>query len=110
MGLVQRLPAFAATDPGVQRDAVVAAWLHDVIEDTDVTAADLLARGLPHRAVEAVMALTRTPHVAPEDYYATVTTLPVAHLVKAADVASNLEPSRVAQLGVARSVIDELHA
>lgn len=126
--LVQRLPAFRAADADTQRDAVVAAWLHDVIEDTSVTAADLLDAGLGERAVEAVVALTRTDDVAPDDYYTHITTLPVAHLVKTADVANNLDPARAAQLDeptrerlaaryahalemlrVDRAVVDELH-
>lgn len=102
--LVQRLPAYQAADPQTQQDAVVAAWLHDVIEDTSVTAEDLLSQGLPPRAVDAVVALTRTKEVAPNDYYATITTQPVALLVKTADLATNLDPVRVAQLDDATRV------
>jgi len=126
--LVRVLPGFAAADAAVQEDVVVAAWLHDVVEDTDETAETLRAAGISERAVQAVVALTRTDEIRDDDYYATVRTLPVALLVKTADVASNLAPERVAQLddatrerlatkyehalavlGVERSVISALH-
>ena len=35
------------------------ALLHDIIEDTDVTANELLEKGLPDNVVEAVKALTK---------------------------------------------------
>lgn len=94
--LVQRLPAFVTADADTQQDAIVAAWLHDVIEDTPITVDDLLSSGVPVRAVDAVVALTRTDAVAPDDYYAAISAKPVALLVKTADLASNLAPERVA--------------
>ena len=96
--LVQRLPGYLDADPDTRQDAVVAAWLHDVIEDTPTTADDLRGAGLSDRSVDAVVALTRTKDVPPDDYYATITAQPVALLVKTADLASNLAPDRVAQL------------
>ena len=36
-----------------------ASWLHDVIEDTKFTAADLLQRGITNSVVELVLAVTR---------------------------------------------------
>lgn len=45
-------------------DAKAVAWLHDVLEDTPTTIADLLAAGVPEPIVDAVRVLTRTrPHV-----------------------------------------------
>lgn len=96
--LVQRLPGYLSADAGTREDAVVAAWLHDVIEDSSTTAADLRKAGLTDRAVDAVVALTRTSEVTPDEYYALIATTPVALLVKTADLASNLTPDRVAQL------------
>lgn len=128
VSFVEALPEFAAADHETQQDALAAAWLHDVIEDTDETADSLREQDISERAVAAVVALTRTDAVAADDYYATVKSLPIARLVKTADVASNLAPERVAQLdaptrerldakythalavlGVDRSVITALH-
>ena len=36
-----------------------ASWLHDVIEDTEFTASDLLQRGITKSVVELVLAVTR---------------------------------------------------
>lgn len=99
--LVQLLPDFTAADPSTQEAAVCAAWLYDVIEDTPVTADELAAAGLSPEVVAAVVALTRTPDVQPDDYYAAIRVQPVAKLVKTADLASNLAPERVAQLDTA---------
>ena len=125
---VQALPGFAALDERTQSDAVAVAWLHDVLEDTDETVDGLRAAGISGPAISAVITLTRTAAVTGDDYYAGIATLPVARLVKTADLASNLAPERVAQLdqhtrarlarkyahaleflGVDRSVITALH-
>jgi len=89
--LLQRLPGFRVVDPLTQQDVVVAAWLHDVVEDSPLTAENLLAIGVSERAVE-------TKAVAPDDYYVNLKRKPVALLVKTADLAANLHPDRVARL------------
>ncbi len=95
---VQALPDFATLDERAQSDAVAAAWLHDVLEDTDETVESLRAAGISGSAISAVIILTRTAVVPDDDYYAGIAMLPVALLVKTADLASNLAPERVAQL------------
>jgi (p)ppGpp synthase/HD superfamily hydrolase len=50
-------------------DAKAVAWLHDVIEDTSMTADDLRAAGIPEPVLEAVELLTR-PKADPEYSYA----------------------------------------
>ncbi|MBJ8085171.1 HD domain-containing protein, partial [Bacillus cereus group sp. N14] len=35
------------------------AYLHDVLEDSEITAVDLLNAGIPHNVVEAVQVLTK---------------------------------------------------
>jgi hypothetical protein len=75
-----------------------AAWLHDVLEDTPTTSADLRAAGIPHAVVAAVEALTRRWDEAPAAYYARVRADPIALAVKAADIADNTDPVRLGRL------------
>lgn len=44
----------ALIDEGHGEEEVVVGWLHDVLEDTDVTAQDLLDRGIPEHYILAV--------------------------------------------------------
>lgn len=78
--------------------AQMAAVLHDVIEDTSVTAEDLTARGCPSDVVDAVVALSHLPGEPQEDYLRRVAANPLALLVKRADIADNLSPARMARL------------
>ena len=81
--------------------AVATAWLHDVLEDSAVTAEDLLAHGIPERVVAAVQSLTRRADHTSADYYATVAADPLALRVKYADLADNCDPERLAVLKAA---------
>lgn len=74
------------------------AWLHDVLEDTDVTADDLLAAGVDPAVVDAVVLLTRTGSTEPTAYYADIAADPLARAVKLADIADNTDPDRTARL------------
>ncbi|MDX8146589.1 phosphohydrolase [Lentzea sp. BCCO 10_0061] len=76
----------------------MAAVLHDVIEDTPVTADDLLARGCPDVVVDAVVALSHLPEEPQEDYLRRVAANPLALSVKRADISDNLSPARMARL------------
>src|SRR5436309_16100799 len=71
-----------------------AAWLHDALEHTGATVADLTTAGLPPDVVRLVEVLTRRPG---EDYLAfvgRVCTDPAAVRVKIADALHNLDPGR----------------
>ncbi|MFD1147332.1 phosphohydrolase [Saccharothrix hoggarensis] len=81
--------------------ARMAAVLHDVVEDTAVTADDLLAAGCPPEVVATVLALSHREGESQEDYLARVLTDPVAVEVKRADIADNLSPPRLALLDTA---------
>ncbi|QFZ17266.1 HD domain-containing protein [Saccharothrix syringae] len=84
---------------GVSGDhARMAAVLHDVVEDTSVTADDLLAAGCPAAVVRTVLALSHRDGEAQEDYLARVRADPVAVEVKRADIADNTSPPRMALL------------
>lgn len=81
--------SFVTTD-----DEKVVAWLHDVIEDTAITAEHLLEMGFPAHIVDAVVLLTRTKEVSVEDYYLRIRKNPLARNVKLADIKHNTLPSR----------------
>jgi (p)ppGpp synthase/HD superfamily hydrolase len=66
-----------------------AAVLHDVIEDTPVTFADLEQAGIPADVRELVDALTHRDDEPTEDYLQRVLGLPAAVLVKLTDVLDN---------------------
>lgn len=73
------------------------AWLHDVLEDTDLDEGALRAQ-FDEAIVDAVVALTRIKGEAPELYYARVRANGLAREVKVADIHDNLDPSRLALL------------
>lgn len=79
-------------------DLVMAGLLHDVLEDTDYTARDLAAAGVPERVLRAVLAVTNTPGGSYQAKIRAITYNPDAVLVKIADNAHNSRPDRAAQL------------
>jgi (p)ppGpp synthase/HD superfamily hydrolase len=66
------------------------AWLHDVLEDTKVTADDLLQAGIHWTAVEAVVALTKLPGEDYDAYLIRVKANFLARQVKIKDILHNL--------------------
>lgn len=94
IGHPERVAAAVAGDPVAQ----AVAWLHDVVEDTDVTLADLRDAGLPERVVVAVDAITRRDEEPRDDYYARVANDPIALRVKRADIADNSGSQRMGLL------------
>ncbi|MEL0625445.1 hypothetical protein V6245_00655 [Salinibacterium amurskyense] len=74
------------------------AWLHDVIEDTDVSASDLLKAGMLPEIVTAVELMTRRTDVADADYYDRIRQNPAALAVKLADINDNLADWRFRKL------------
>lgn len=66
------------------------AILHDVIEDTHVTATQLVAAGLNQEIVDAVVAITKVEGELYEDYIWRVSNNPLAVRVKRCDTAANL--------------------
>lgn len=96
--LAPTMPEFAFLPPAYRPLTVVVALLHDVLEDTAVTAADLLEAGIPGRAVEAVEALTHAKHEPLDDYYTRIKEDPIAVVVKLADITHNTQADRLAHL------------
>ncbi|MCQ2441525.1 MAG: HD domain-containing protein [Oscillospiraceae bacterium] len=72
-----------------------AALLHDVVEDTSVTLAELEAQ-FPPEVTEAVRLLTHEKGVAQMNYLAALAVNPVARRVKLADIAHNDNAQRAA--------------
>ena len=80
-------------------EARMAAVLHDVVEDGDVTLEQLRAEGFPAAVVEAVDALTKREHEE-DDYEAFIRRAalnPIAREVKLADLRDNSDLSRMAE-------------
>lgn len=78
-------------------DARIVAVLHDVVEDTDVTLADL-ATWLPAHLVEAVDAISKRKDEPNRAYWARCKANPIARRVKLVDMAHNASPERLACL------------
>ncbi len=72
------------------KEVQAVALLHDVIEDTKVTADDLRARGIEEGIVQAVIALTKLKNETLEEYWTRVKANEIATKVKIADVIDNL--------------------
>lgn len=70
--------------------------LHDIVEDTPVTFDDLLAEGFAPDVVDAVRALTKLPGEDRLDAARRAAANPIARAVKLADVADNMDLSRLA--------------
>lgn len=76
---------------------VIAGLLHDVVEDTDYTLADLGRLGASPTVVQAVESVTKRPNEPHEDAVRRAMRDPVGLWVKAADVLDNA--SRVGDIG-----------
>ncbi|MDQ3157823.1 MAG: phosphohydrolase [Actinomycetota bacterium] len=70
--------------------AVMAGYLHDIIEDTDYTADRLLDLGVPAEVVGAVESVTRHTDETYPELIARATAHPLGRIVKLADNALNL--------------------
>lgn len=76
--------------------AMITAVLHDVVEDTAVTMADLTKIGLSPSVLEAVRLLTHDKdNVSYLDYIAAINENPLARQVKLADLAHNMDIRRL---------------
>ncbi len=73
----------------------IAAVLHDVVEDSDVTLADLAGEGFPPGVLAAVDALTKRPGETRLQAAHRAAADPIARVVKLADNAENMDLSRI---------------
>ncbi|HEX8673560.1 MAG TPA: HD domain-containing protein [Longimicrobium sp.] len=79
----------------------IAAVLHDVVEDTAWTLDGLAAEGFAPEVVAAVDALTRRERESYEAFVVRAGADPVARVVKLADLAENMDLTRLASLTAA---------
>ena len=86
----QRVASFVKTE-----DEKTVAWLHDVVEDTDVTLQDLKMVGFPIYIINAVDAITHREGEDRQDYLNRVAEDPIAIKVKLADLKHNSDLSRI---------------
>ena len=68
---------------------------HDIIEDTDVTYADLRSAGMSERVIAGIAALTKQPGETYEEYQERVFANRDAMMVKAADLRHNSDIRRL---------------
>jgi (p)ppGpp synthase/HD superfamily hydrolase len=93
--------------PEATGDEIAAAWLHDVIEDTQWDADLLLRAGVPPGAVEIVQALTRPAGLTYQAWVKSLAALGSlsAVRVKLADNDDNTAPGRVAAIPEGESML-----
>ena len=87
-------PLYVASQVETEQEKAVA-LLHDVIEDSNITAVDLLASGLPNEVVTAVQILTKKKGQSYQEYLEKVKINDLARVVKLADLKHNSDLSRL---------------
>ena len=90
-------PIYVASQVDTEEEKAVA-LLHDVIEDSSVSAEELLQAGLPETVVTAVQVLTKKKEQDYQTYLETVKKNPLARLVKLADLKHNSDLSRLSSI------------
>ncbi len=71
------------------------ALLHDVVEDTDTTLEQLKADGFPEAVTDAIALLTHDNNVPYLEYVRHIKDNPIAKAVKLADLAHNMDLTRL---------------
>ena len=74
------------------------ALLHDVIEDSDLTAEQLLAEGIPAEVIEAIQCLSRNENEDYQDFVGRTKKNELAAKIKIADIEDNIDVLRLASL------------
>ena len=77
----------------------IVAVLHDVVEDSDWTLAQLAAEGFPAEVVAALDCLTRRAQESYEEFIGRVVSNPLAARVKRYDLEDNMNLTRLRQIG-----------
>lgn len=90
-------PAYVASLVKDDRAKAVA-WLHDVVEDTDVTFEDLSALGIEDDIIAALRLLTHDKSVPYMEYIEGIKSNELARTVKLADLSHNSDLSRLPEV------------
>ena len=94
-GLPYVFHPFHLAEQMTDEDTTVVALLHDVVEDSDYTFADLQELGFSESVLAALRLLTHDESVPYMDYVAAIKKNPIARAVKLADLRHNSDLSRV---------------
>ncbi len=76
---------------------MIAAVLHDIVEDTYWTTADLRKEGFAEEILEVVDCLTRRKKESYEEFIERVERTPVARKIKLADLEDNMDMRRISE-------------
>lgn len=76
-------------------DAMIAAVLHDLIEDTHWTLDDLLKEGFSHQIVSVIGLLTHDKEMEYMEYIEEISISPIARAIKLADLRHNSDIHRM---------------
>ena len=90
-------PIYVASQVDTEEEKAVA-LLHDVIEDSLVSAEELLQAGLPETVVTAVQILSKKKGQDYQTYLENVKSNPLASVVKLADLKHNSDLSRLSSV------------
>lgn len=85
--------AVASTVDGTENKIV--AYLHDIVEDTEITLEDLREMGFTDKIVNSVKAITKSKNITYEDYLKSVKEDSIARQVKMADIKHNMDITRI---------------
>lgn len=84
-----------AQQRGADPEQLIAALLHDSMEDAGASYMDLIKADVPRRSVELVFLLTKPKGLSYLEYLERVAISPSAVLVKLADIDDNSDPERL---------------
>lgn len=94
-GLPYVFHPFHLAEQMTDEDTVIAALLHDVIEDTDYSVQELREAGFPEQVINALLLLTHNKNVPYMDYVLQIRKNPISRAVKTADLLHNSDIGRL---------------
>ena len=100
-GLPYVFHPFHVAEQMTTEETTAVALLHDVIEDTDYTLADIAAMGFPQSVTDALKLLTHDERVPYMTYVTAIKQNPIARAVKLADLRHNSDLSRLDHIDAA---------